>query len=751
MRAPMQNPAQHAKQNQSCAEQKSPQAVQLQFEDARPETAAQLRMQSLMSNSARTTQLKSQQAAMAAKPNNTGLPDNLKAGIENLSGVSMDHVKVHYNSDKPAQLQAHAYAQGSDIHVAPGQEKHLPHEAWHVVQQAQGRVQPTMQMKGDVPVNDDSGLEHEADVMGARALASGENSPAQLREMSQQAQSPVAAIQCQPVDVAVTGITHLVLLKNGSLYSKNFLENEAEEVHEGDFVEIESDSALRSRRGPNQEDPELNVKDETGPSVYVWYAVNRLNGKPVQSNTYIREDTFRKANAKDEQAMPLRSTVFGTADANLEGFSQAYAQGYRDFDTAYDYHKGGTAAIIEKMTLTSGPIRLIYKFKLEELQDAVTELESLASIPNVLIHTVMLHEIPAGHHTEALTLLQKVAAPFNAKTGLSNVVQEDVESEDNFTKILKEAENLGITISSVQNRMSPGAPDKAVREVCDRYGIDYMAFGLKGGAGHEGTCKMGPDSAVEDFSIENDALFIEKAAEYGIGKDMLRFVMLDWGRKNGVSVISQSRSEQGMINMRVAFPAELLSFLDNYGHGNESYPHHPDQADLYLPFEQFLEKSGIDLGLMQPLFDHIPMNLWRMYYKHTVSREAAESDFVKVMQTADANAVTEMIQLAGSEIETVTDLGNLFLRYKSGERAVDDSTVAAPVTAYPQVLTDAEFLSLGSGVTSEGKAKYLYNMATDDAVGDPAAEKQDVIIDLLVVGDSVARYKKTGDDQWTLQ
>jgi hypothetical protein len=111
----------------------------------------------------------------ATKPNNTGLPNQLKAGIENLSGISMDHVKVHYNSDKPAQLQAHAYAQGSEIHVAPGQEKHLPHEAWHVVQQAQGRVRPTVQMKGNVPVNDDVGLETEADVMGAKALQMSES------------------------------------------------------------------------------------------------------------------------------------------------------------------------------------------------------------------------------------------------------------------------------------------------------------------------------------------------------------------------------------------------------------------------------------------------------------------------------------------------------------------------------------------------------------------------------------------------
>ena len=113
------------------------------------------------------------EAAQAAqKPNRTGLPDGLKSGVESLSGMSMDHVQVHYNSPQPAQLNSHAYAQGSDIHVAPGQEKHLPHEAWHVVQQAQGRVVPTVQMKGGVAVNDNAALEREADIMGAKAIAS---------------------------------------------------------------------------------------------------------------------------------------------------------------------------------------------------------------------------------------------------------------------------------------------------------------------------------------------------------------------------------------------------------------------------------------------------------------------------------------------------------------------------------------------------------------------------------------------------
>lgn len=103
------------------------------------------------------------------KKNNTGLPDNLKSGIETLSGHSLDDVKVHYNSSKPAQLNAHAYAQGKNIHLASGQEKHLPHEAWHVVQQKQGRVQPTKTVNG-AKINDNISLEKEADVMGAKAL-----------------------------------------------------------------------------------------------------------------------------------------------------------------------------------------------------------------------------------------------------------------------------------------------------------------------------------------------------------------------------------------------------------------------------------------------------------------------------------------------------------------------------------------------------------------------------------------------------
>lgn len=108
------------------------------------------------------------QTTSAPGENRTGMPDPLKAGLERLSGLDISGVRVHYNSAKPAQLNALAYTQGQEIEVGPGQERHLPHEGWHVVQQMQRRVKPTMQAKG-VVINDDLALEREADLMGEKA------------------------------------------------------------------------------------------------------------------------------------------------------------------------------------------------------------------------------------------------------------------------------------------------------------------------------------------------------------------------------------------------------------------------------------------------------------------------------------------------------------------------------------------------------------------------------------------------------
>ncbi|MDI9340871.1 MAG: DUF4157 domain-containing protein [Sediminibacterium sp.] len=154
--------------------------------------------------SARPAQKKAKSGTVIQAKSKGNLPEQLQSGIEQLSGMAMNDVKVHYNSPRPAQLQAHAYAQGTDIHLAPGQEKHLPHEAWHVAQQKQGRVKATKQLKGKVNINDDAGLEKEADVMGAKALQVKETTPVQ-RQLVTGGKGMVAQREKEKEDKVGTG------------------------------------------------------------------------------------------------------------------------------------------------------------------------------------------------------------------------------------------------------------------------------------------------------------------------------------------------------------------------------------------------------------------------------------------------------------------------------------------------------------------------------------------------------------------
>ena len=108
--------------------------------------------------------------------NNTGIPDNVKQKMEDSFGTDFSDVRIHSESPQAPEVGALAYTQGTDIHFAPGQFKPdtsagqqlLGHELTHVIQQAEGRVQPTTEI-GGMPVNDNEGLEHEADVLGAKA------------------------------------------------------------------------------------------------------------------------------------------------------------------------------------------------------------------------------------------------------------------------------------------------------------------------------------------------------------------------------------------------------------------------------------------------------------------------------------------------------------------------------------------------------------------------------------------------------
>ena len=99
-------------------------------------------------------------------PNLTGIPTQMKLDFERRSGLSFDDVRVHYNSDKPRRIGALAYTQIPQVHIGPGQERHLRHELGHVVQQKQGIVRPDTQHFSGLVMNTDARLEYEADLIG---------------------------------------------------------------------------------------------------------------------------------------------------------------------------------------------------------------------------------------------------------------------------------------------------------------------------------------------------------------------------------------------------------------------------------------------------------------------------------------------------------------------------------------------------------------------------------------------------------
>lgn len=105
----------------------------------------------------------------------SSLPASVQSQAESHFQSDFSGVQVHANSSKASELGALAYTQGSDIHFAPNAydpgsasgKSLIGHELTHVVQQSQGRVNPTGEIQG-LPLNDDSSLEREADMMGQK-------------------------------------------------------------------------------------------------------------------------------------------------------------------------------------------------------------------------------------------------------------------------------------------------------------------------------------------------------------------------------------------------------------------------------------------------------------------------------------------------------------------------------------------------------------------------------------------------------
>ncbi|NEO85276.1 MAG: DUF4157 domain-containing protein [Spirulina sp. SIO3F2] len=186
-----------------------------------------------------------------SEPNRTGMPLQLKAGVESLSGMSMSDVKVHYNSPEPTKIGALAYTRGTDIHLAPKQEQHLAHEAWHVVQQKQGRVPVTTQFK-KLAGNDSPALEREADVMGAKAAAFKGAQPVGMVQQQGLMQRQVVQARLPVLDAtaftAQTEVVRDLLLHTAKNMDDGEVGSLFEAVYEGSEVDITTSTSDEKRQ-----------------------------------------------------------------------------------------------------------------------------------------------------------------------------------------------------------------------------------------------------------------------------------------------------------------------------------------------------------------------------------------------------------------------------------------------------------------------------------------------------------------------
>ncbi|WP_083629470.1 eCIS core domain-containing protein [Tenacibaculum agarivorans] len=302
--------------------------------------------------------------------NKTGLPDQLKSGIESLSGMDMSDTRVHYNSSAPAQLQAHAFAQGNNIHVAPGQEQHLPHEAWHVVQQKQERVKATKQLKGKTAINDDAGLEREADVMGTKAMQVGTSekiSTVQKKSISSSSQ-PIQRYAAKKDQRSnhiynvsqnnsfVVGIEY----PNHELYIRDtsILASLNERVKKGLLKFVASEEATSFNFGDNDVDyyrvaPEFSLENKMVP-------INEVEKQSVQ-RLYPN-----LAEQQDQDDDTIKDKVY-------RGIKQDHIDGIRLPEDS----NSGDAAVLEKYTTNVDDANNMYKLRLlvETIRKAMVQMD----------------------------------------------------------------------------------------------------------------------------------------------------------------------------------------------------------------------------------------------------------------------------------------------------------------------------------------------------------------------------------------
>lgn len=520
------------------------------FADNRPEAVAQRQLAEMMNNSPGVLQQRALSEAIHNSPrmvaqheektNPAGLPNPLKSGLDSLSGMSMDHVKVHHNSDEPAPLQAHAYTQGKEIHLGAGQERPLPHEAGHIAgnpvaaERVAGAVTQRITVFGLAEANEPRGMAATSSTAMAPLATS---TPVVQREIRVDAENEGARYE--------SGMDIVESDWNFSPAEKGIFQRWLTDLEPHRYADR---AALKA-------------------------AIHRVAIQPFGTDIAVS---------------------FVDADEQKAVFRQALEAGYRVFDTASTY---GTLeslwAAVDELAIPRSELTIIFKTQPAHdaklaieisglpqgevpmyLQGRAKELEASkvgtklakakTALGGELPDVLMLHDVDTDEATlhETIKLFASHIVAGRAKAlGVSNVSLPELQM------LVPLAVEAGAPIRYVQNRFSPYFRDDKVREYCKEENIQYMSYGLMGSA-QVGACAgvggEGTGIPTQYLLARHDPRLRALAAASGINEGEL---LLAWAQARGiVPVTFTSRGDQARQNFnRAALPlsAGLITQLDN--------------------------------------------------------------------------------------------------------------------------------------------------------------------------------------------
>jgi diketogulonate reductase-like aldo/keto reductase len=340
--------------------------------------------------------------------------------------------------------------------------------------------------------------------------------------------------------------------------------------------------------------------------------VKSVDDKDVLPNYYIREDTITHPKQEEKVQDALQKTIYGTDGSKDNEIANAYSNGYRDFDCAYSYHNGESYLFFRKFEIREeDPVRIVYKFKFEEVKEASIELSKLFRTPGVVIYTIMLHEVPEQSQDIDFVLhyLASLGKTYQCRIGVSNISLNETDPA-NIDTIRQSLRGDGIDISIIENRMNPSIPDKALDDYCQTNGIQYIAYGLTGPSQAGGTCGMETSVGNGDYMILQDLALIKLANQEKISPEELRYLIYSWARsKKNISIIArssqparQSENKTDMENMKIFEFLYKLNEIDT-------------ESGLLYPFYKYLISEEISIEKISQLKDKISTEWLNLYYR----------------------------------------------------------------------------------------------------------------------------------------